>query len=109
MWIRNRTFGWKAQFDQKLKDEASDDNRSKFIHHSSERHIQLKYQTQTNAAIFPYSIIVVCIQNDVVSRYMKSMNNFKTKWDIKNISTGFLIIQQCNSFGAIKIFTSDHL
>ena len=41
-------FGWKAQFDQKSKDETSDDNHYKSIHHSSERHIQLKYQTQTN-------------------------------------------------------------
>ena len=39
---------WKAQFDQKSKDEASNDNHYKSIHHSSERHIQLKYQTVTS-------------------------------------------------------------
>ena len=35
--VKERTFRWKTQFDQKSKDEASDDNHCKFIHHSSKR------------------------------------------------------------------------
>ena len=42
-----------------------------------------------NTAIFPYIILVICKQNDVISWYSKSVDK-SAKWDIKRFKQHFL-------------------
>ena len=65
--------------------------------------------TKIRYSFFPYRILIICKQNDVINWHVKSLDNLKTKWDLKKISTGFLINRQGPWFASIKIFASDHL
>ena len=40
---------------------------------------------RSDTAIFPYAILVICKQNDVISWYLILIVNMKTKWHIKEI------------------------
>ena len=64
---------------------------------------------RSDTLIFPYTIMVICKQNGVIGWYLTLVDNMKTKWDVKEIYIGFLIIRWCRSFAAIKIFASGHL
>ena len=64
---------------------------------------------RSETPIFPYTFLSIWKQNDVISSYLKFVDNMETKWDIKEIWKGFLIIRWCRLFAPITIFASGHL